>query len=159
VRTCPGAGTVGGAEDGQETARDEHGGSRRPERVERLATPGDADEEAAQDLVLGRSVLVQPVVVVALRHEAVRVDVDDPVHHDRVERRTAVGDDVTDGVRAGGTQDRHVTGMEAGLHADAVRGDVRGAAAQRGGPQKPDSRQQQRDKGADAGGSRNSCHG
>src|SRR3712207_7252484 len=39
-------------------------------RSERLAAVGDAEEQAPEDLVAGRPVVVQPVVVVALRDEA-----------------------------------------------------------------------------------------
>ena len=47
----------------------------------------------------------------------------------------AVGDDVADRVAVGRPQDREVTGVEPRLHADAVRGDVRRAAAQRERPE------------------------
>ena len=49
--------------------------------------------------------------------------------------------------------------MEPRLHADAVGGDVGRAAAERQRPEHPDSRQHQRDCGADAGGSGGGIHG
>ena len=84
------------------------------ERAEGLPALGDAEEERAEDLVLRRVVLVEPVVVVALGHEAVRVTRDDPVHDDRVEGLARVGDHVADRVGVRRTQDREVTGLRTG---------------------------------------------
>src|SRR3712207_6994836 len=48
-----------------------------------LTAVRDAERQAAEDLVLGGTVLVEPVVVVALGDEAVSLDRHDAVHDDR----------------------------------------------------------------------------
>jgi hypothetical protein len=147
------------AREGESGDPDHGDAGGRGERREQLPALRDAQEELAEDLVLRRVVLVQPVVVVALDHEAVAVHGDDPVHDDGVEGDALVCHDVADGVGAGGTQDRQVPGVEARLHADAVRADVRRRAAERERPEHPHSGQHQRGCGADADGSGGGLHG
>ena len=111
---APDRGAAGVAGHEEQAAHEEDERSGRGERVEGDPAPGDAEEQAAQDLVLRRLVLVEPVVVVALRHEPGDVRGDDAVHDDRVHRFAAVGDDVAHGVPLGGAQDRQVPGVEPG---------------------------------------------
>jgi hypothetical protein len=157
TRVAP-TGATGGGDDGGCGACGEGDGPRRAEGIEDPPAVRDVDEQAAEDLALRRSVLVKPVVAVALGHETVGVAGDDAVQNDRVERRTAVGDDVPDGVTSRRAQDRQVPGVDPGLHAVAVRGDVRRPTAECGGPEQPGSRQHQRSDGADAGGSGGGGH-
>lgn len=93
--------TAAGHDDGRRHGDDGDGAGRR-EGTHRRATGRDAEEEGAQDVVVGGPVLVEPVVAVARGHESVAVDGDDAVHDDRVEGGAPTGAPVAHGKESAG---------------------------------------------------------
>src|SRR5207244_7917658 len=112
----------------------------------------DVDPELADEPAARRLLRIDEVGVVAAERVPASDLRDDPMQHDRVQRATAVGDDVPHAVVAGAPYDREVARMEARLHARSRGDDVVGGTAERGGREERPERRAHHD--AESGGSK-----
>ena len=88
-----------------------------------------AQPEPADDLIFGRLLAVEEVVVVALEHEPAVFDADDPVQHLRRELRAVVQNDVARPIGALLADHRQVAAMQHRFHRAAEDDRVRGRPA------------------------------